>query len=151
MPQETSKLNTALKNLALACLNATLILVFLCVLTFYLAARKLDSISATFAQNLITLTPLTDEVSALNENLVSLKHDFENSQKDLGEHREESSLRLQARLEEIQTNIDLYKDKINGLSDGRTELIDHFVDKVSASIKTGIYEARQCSPSQPLT
>ncbi len=154
MTRNTSKLKKTLQNLFLACLNATLILVFLCLLTAYFAFKKVEGISIAFAQNLVSISPLVDEVSAFNTTMIDLKEEVELLRQSPGANRGASSYQLEARLDKIQASIDDFNESVRKISNAPTKLIDHAIDKAALELKTGINEIRSCSPptsTEPLS
>ena len=61
------------KDLILALINATLILIALCLFLGLMVMNRANDITATFASNLIKLEPLKDEVSAAREDIAGLR------------------------------------------------------------------------------
>jgi hypothetical protein len=150
MTQHTYSTKQTLQNLILACLNATLILVFLCLLTAYFAFKKVDGIAKTFAQNVVSITPFVEEVSALNMTLIGLREDIGVLRESPSADGDAASHRLEARLDKIQSDIDVFNERIGNISNAPTKLIDHAIDKTAFVLKNGFYEMRSCSrPTSP--
>ena len=149
MSQTGSRLKKTLGNLLLACLNATLILVALCLLIAFLVVKEVDGLTETFAQNIVSVTPLTDEVAAMNETLTGLREDIAALKAADPEDRMLAAIGLETRLDELQTTADAFRGRVEALSDAPGRALDHVIEKTAYELKTGIRDLQTCAPLVP--
>ena len=74
-----------LKDLFLALLNATLILVALCLFLFLMAANKANSLTETFAEHLQIVGPLQESVQTTGTEIAALRSDLAELKNQSGE------------------------------------------------------------------
>ncbi|MCA0904943.1 hypothetical protein LCM27_00885 [Ruegeria marisrubri] len=99
-----------LKDLALALINATLILVALCLFLGWKLASKVESVSAEFSEAVQVLAPIRDEakgiraeLSALREDLATLRNENQITDSQAAQNLQATLRRLNAVDQKLQT------------------------------------------------
>lgn len=136
-------LNT-LKNLALALLNATLILVALCLFLAYKVSQSANEVVASFAESLVTVEPLKEEVAATRAEIVGLRADLAELRAQPGIAGTDTAARIDARMTAIQTRLDGMRDRMQALAQTPYDLADHAIEKAGAELSTRAMEIRGC-------
>ena len=142
-------LGRTLWNLVLALLNATLILVALCLWLAWRVTAQVDAITDDFAENLIEITPLRDEVQELRSEVAGLRSDLQVVQSGAGEASTAALARIQERSAQFDARLDEINSGIDKVLRDPEELIDYAIDRTAEGIKAGISEARMCTPALP--
>jgi len=137
-----------LKDLAVAMLNATLILLALCLFLAWKVGTTVNSVTATFAQNLITVEPLADEVRSAKSEIVALRQDIAAAMSSAGSLNDSARIRLQSRTDQLETRIDAMSDAMQQLADLPTTMLDHALEKSAAEVVDGIQDIRDCKPPE---
>lgn len=145
LPKGPPMTNT-LKNLALALLNATLILVALCLFLAWKVADKADQITDNFARNLITVAPLREDVQSLTEELAALRSDLAQVSSQSSDLSSASLQRIQTRVAQIDARMSTARQSITKLVEAPTLLIDYAIDASADRLTQGINDIRSCSP-----
>lgn len=139
-----------IKNLLLALLNATLMLALLCLIFAYLTMRKVDGVVATFAENLIEVQPLRDELAAMNENLSGLRSDLATMRDASGEVSDAALLAIQARVGRIEAEVAATRTQIHAILDAPEVLIDQAIISSGEVLKDIVLSAVNCQrPPEP--
>ena len=139
-----------LKDLLLAMLNATLILLALCLFLGWKLLSTLDGFKEDFAQRLELLQPLRTQTQDITGELKGLRNDL----KELGENNGEISpavaqriLGVLARTNAIEQRLEKTQSQLADLADAPEKLIDHAIDASAAAIANSINEIRSCTPA----
>lgn len=135
-----------LKDLALALLNATLILVVICLVLAWKVAGKADQITATFAQNLITVAPLREDIQGLTREIAALRSDLTQLPTQSDAQRSATLRRVQTKMVQIETQLGTVRQSMSELSKAPTQLIDYAIDASADRLTQGINDIRSCSP-----
>ncbi|UWQ93068.1 hypothetical protein K3727_09940 [Rhodobacteraceae bacterium M382] len=136
-----------LKNLALALLNATLILVALCLFLAWKTAVVLDGATATFAQNLIKVEPLRDEVRGARNDLAELRQDLV-AIKDKSNALSTPALqRLQHRVQLLDSRIEGVQSQVRTLAQSPEVLITHTVETAADALTRSVLDIKGCVPA----
>jgi uncharacterized phage infection (PIP) family protein YhgE len=135
-----------LKDLAIALINATLILIALCLFLAWKVTDKADQISSNFAKSLVTVQPLRDDIQGATGELAALRADLSQISEQSGALRSASLQRLQTQVEQMQARMDKALGSINDLSQAPTKLIDHAIYTGVDSLTQGIADIRGCVP-----
>lgn len=133
-----------LKNLALALLNATLILLALCLFLAWKAASTLNDIAGNFAASLEIVEPLTDEARALRSDIQALTAEL-GSLRDAGDGNLVSGA-LANRVEALDARITGLQAQVTDLRKAPAALIDHTIETAADQAVRGISRIRGCSP-----
>lgn len=135
-----------IRNLFLALLNATLLLLALCLFLALQLSHKTEDIAASFASNLVTLAPLRDEVGAMTAELSGLRGDLQTLREDGRTMTGETADRLDARLDRIGTRLDSAVARIDAVQTAPSQLLDQAIDRVAGQIKQSVGEFGSCLP-----
>jgi hypothetical protein len=135
-----------LKNLALALLNATLILVALCLFLLWKVVDTADGLLATFAQNLEIVAPLRDEAQQIKAEVVGLRSDLAMLKQGADGVGSVALDRINVRLEAMDARLQNVGASMTDLADAPQELIDHAIVTSADAFATSLSRARGCVP-----
>lgn len=139
-----------IKDLLLALLNATLILLALCLFLGWKLAQSVDGIRAGFAENLQVIAPLRDEAQGIRGELAGLRSDLRAiRQQDLATLDPETRTKLNNaldRLSDLETNLEETQTRLAGLVDNPENLIDYAVTTSTEAIGAQLRGIRGCAP-----
>lgn len=136
-----------LKDLALALLNATLILVALCLFLAWKTATTVDGLTATFSQNLIKITPLRDEVAGLRSDLSDIRADLAALKSQSGDFSTATLTALQTKVQTLEGNVQGVQSRVRQLVDTPEQLIDHSIDTAADALTRSISDLKGCAPA----
>ncbi len=145
MSSQNRSLGRTIWNLLLALLNATLILIALCLWLAWQISTEISSLTATFAQNLIEVEPLREEVRGLREDVANLKSDLAALQTQSGELRTASLTRIEEKVEIVEARVSSTADSLGAILDEPMILIDYTVESSAEALKLGIADLRGCT------
>uniref|UniRef100_A0A2A3K076 Uncharacterized protein n=1 Tax=Alloyangia mangrovi TaxID=1779329 RepID=A0A2A3K076_9RHOB len=140
-----------IRTLLLALLNATLILVALCLFLALQLGNRIEGITSSFARTLVSVDPLREELGSMTSELVGLRGDLAALRAGSGETTSEAAQKISARLDKLETRLDNTSQRIEGLLSNPEQLIDHAVDRTAEEIKQGLGTLRGCTPPEGLT
>ena len=135
-----------LKDLALALINATLILLVLCLFLTWKVVNKADHVATNFAGTLVAIQPLRDDISGAAAELAALRKDVAQISEQSGDVRSGSLQRIEARLEQIEDRMDDARQSVKKLSQAPARLVDHAIDKTGDRLAQGVMDVRGCVP-----
>jgi methyl-accepting chemotaxis protein len=146
----TKRLNMlrTLKDLALAMLNATLILIVLCLFLAWKIADKADQIAASFARNLITVEPLRQDIQGAIAEMATLSRALEQMSSQSVELTAAGLQQMQSQVEQINARMNTARQSITTLTETPTKLIDYAVDATADRLTLSINDLRGCAPPQ---
>lgn len=139
-----------LKDLLLALLNATLILLALCLFLGWKLAQSVDNIRTGFAENLQLVTPLRDQAQGLRGELAALRSDMVaiRAQDDASDPATARQLNAALqRLNGLQEGLEKTQARLTGLVDSPEDLIDHAITTTVDSVTHGLQSVRGCTPA----
>ncbi len=129
---------TTLKDLILALLNATLILIALCLFLAWQAFQSFQGISESFAERLLELAPLRADIQALTAEGTALRTDLQAVRNAAQTGSASVSPGLEARLTSLEERVSETSERVNQLLDAPEELlfsaIDHSADVLIRSV-----------------
>lgn len=137
-----------LKDLFVAMLNATLILVAVCLILLVMLFTKVNSLTTQFAQNLQIVAPLQESIEETRAEVAGLRSDItalKNSSQDV------SSLamaQLQTRLESVDDRISKMDTSMTKLTQAPTLLVDHAIEQASDKFVDSVAQIRACTPPE---
>lgn len=102
MSDTSSRLLRALRDLAIAMINATLILVLLCLVLGWILLDRVDHIAADFARNIVSVEPLREDVQSMTTEIAGLRADLAEVRENSGEVTSEAAQAITARLESFE-------------------------------------------------
>ncbi|WP_299636980.1 hypothetical protein [uncultured Ruegeria sp.] len=138
-----------LKDLALALLNATLILVALCLFLGWKLASKVESVSAEFSETVQVLAPIRDEakgirieLSALRGELTTLMTENQITDSQTAQNIHTTLRRLNAVEEKLQTT----QERFTKLADTPEVLIAQTIQTGADIASERVLALRGCEP-----
>lgn len=136
----------ALKDLAIALINATLILVALCLFLAWRLFDTVDGITATFAQNLELVAPLRDDIGGVREELAALRSDLDTLTTTTGTLSSDAARRLEQRVVAMEARMDGVRGRIDGLLEDPGQLVDRAIDTAADEAVESVARLRGCVP-----
>ncbi|MBU3032270.1 hypothetical protein [Paracoccus marinaquae] len=134
-------------NLLLALVNATLILVLLCLFVGLQLANRVSSISNEIARNLVSLQPVREEVGDMTAELADLRADLRVALEGGEAFGSEAAQRLTDRLDRLDTRLATAAGQFERLAASPELLVDHAIGRAAQEVTQGISELRGCRPA----
>lgn len=145
MSEVKSRLGRTIVNLLLAMLNATLIIVAVCLYLEFRVLKEIDGITATFSENLIKIEPLRASVDKLSNEASGLRVELAelraSPRKIVTPATEEL---LTKRIDELNSQLTQVKAKFNGVIENPEILIDYAIEKGVNELASGLANLRGC-------
>lgn len=136
MTTSTRTFGRTLWSLLLAMLNATLILVALCLWLGWHVLSEARAITGRLTDGMALLTPVTDEIAGLRAEVSALRDDLARVQ---GQAAGPAALTAFGnRLATLDSRITKMGDRIDAMTADPGALIDQAVDRTARLIKSGI-------------
>lgn len=138
-----------LKDLLLALLNATLILVALCLFLGWKLASTVEDVTSGLSEKLQVVTPLRDEAQGIREQLSGLRSDLARIQEDGLVSNTVVSLRMSNtldKLETIETKLQTVQTRFAELAESPDQLIDHAIETSADVVADRIIAILGCGP-----
>jgi septal ring factor EnvC (AmiA/AmiB activator) len=126
-----------IKDLALALVNATLVLIAICLFLAWRLGATVDGMTATFAENLELLAPLRAEVAAMTDEITGLRGDIAALSSQTAEASDASLQALEARIAEASARLDATQGRFDQLVQAPGQMIDRVIE---AAMQTGATE-----------
>lgn len=143
----SSRLLRTFGQLLLALLNATLLLVALCLFLGLSLTNRIDDLTATFAQNLIEVEPLRDELAQTREQIAGLRSDLAAVIEQQDTLSAAASARLQGQMTELNARLDAMAAPFENLSGAPERLIDQAVQSIADEAAMTYARIRGCTPA----
>lgn len=140
-----------IKNLLLALLNATLVLLALCLFLGLQLGNRVQDITDSFARNLISINPLREEIGTMTGELSGLRSDLGALRDGGSEMTTEAAQRISARLDALESRLDTAAQRIDTALSSPESLVDHAIEGAAEEVKQGIGALRGCAPSDSLS
>ncbi|MEP2783746.1 MAG: hypothetical protein ABJP33_15180 [Pseudoruegeria sp.] len=145
-----NRLAKALKNLGLALLNATLMLVLLCLVFAWLAMKQMNAFSGTisqsFADGLVQVEPVKEQLSTLNSGIVSLRSDLQEIRTTSGTVRDVKIENVQQRLDIMAAITAEMRAKLQGIVQNPDLIVDRVVTTAVGELTGSLVALRGCHP-----
>jgi len=138
-------LNT-LKNLGLALINATLILIAVCLFLAWNLVDRADHVVSNFSRSLISVEPLRQDIRGATAELSALRNDLAQISEQSGELRSASLQSIQTSVQQMQEEMETVRQSIANLSQAPTRLVDHAIETAADQVAQGINKVRGCVP-----
>lgn len=138
----------ALKDLAVALINATLILIAICLFLAWKLTDTVDQTASNFAQNLIRVEPLREDIQRATIELTALRADLAKISEQSGDLRSASMQNILARVEHMQGGLDNARQSIADLSQAPTRIVDHAIETAASQLAQGVNDVRGCVPPE---
>ena len=136
------------KDLGLALLNATLILLALCLFLAWKVLNTADEVASDFARNLVTIEPLRTDLQSVTAELAALRQDVTQALAQPRELQSAGLQRIEARLAKLEANISSANRSISDLAELPYQLVDHAIETASDSVAKKAGYIRGCVPPQ---
>lgn len=136
-----------LKDLILALLNATLILVVLCLVLGLMVVNRANSVTATFAENLNVVAPLQESVQATGAEVAALRTDLATLRDESQDLSSATMMRIQDRVTALETKLDGMQESLSSLRDAPKTLIDHAIATAGDQAVQSIGQIKGCVPA----
>jgi hypothetical protein len=139
-----------LKDLLLALLNATLILVALCLFLGWKLASSVESVTTAFEEKLGVVAPLKDEIRGVRGELAALRTDLTNLQTDGAVTDIAEKVRLSTALvtlDNLEARMQDSQARIAEITESPDMLINTAIEKSADVIADRIIAVRGCVPS----
>ncbi|NDR59026.1 hypothetical protein [Aliiruegeria sabulilitoris] len=112
MSDTSSRLLRALRDLAIALINATLILVLLCLILGWKLLDRVDNVAANFARNIVSVEPLRGDVQSMTTEIAALRSDLAAIRENSGQATSEAAQAVATRLESVEARIETVDDRM---------------------------------------
>lgn len=145
MTSPASRIGRTVFNLLLALVNATLILVAICLYLELRVVQKMDSLTTTFSQNLVTIDPLRESVENLSGEVSDLRADLQNLRETPGKMTAAAEQQLSSRIDQLSAQLTSVKTKFDNVVQNPDVLVDKAVDAGTQAIVQGIADLRGCT------
>jgi vacuolar-type H+-ATPase subunit I/STV1 len=132
-----SRLGRVLKDLAFACLNATLLLILMGLLIYFLAARKLEHVADSFARSVAVVTPLREDMAEIRRSLDALHE----AMADRG-----NGAIPQPQIDALAARIETLHSTLEGLAETPARLLDRAIETGAREATATLMALRSCSP-----
>lgn len=133
-----------LKNLLFAMLNATLILIALCLALAYGAASTFERAMEGLGEQVVSIRPVAGELRNLTGELKALRADLAALREQNRENREEALEKVAAKLDAAEGRLAAFGENMEVLAQKPDQIIDTALDKVSTRIGEGLSALAPC-------
>lgn len=123
------------KDLFLAMLNATLILVALCLFLLLQLSGTVERVTTGFAQNLVVLTPVADRIQNLSNEVAALRGEISSVGEDID---------MQAKLSELGAKANQLEELLRDIRDTPERLMQTSIQTAAQSATDTLFELRGC-------
>lgn len=124
-----------LKDLLLACINATLILVALCLFLLWQLSGTVERISGEFAKNLDVLSPVSTRIESLTQEVSALRADLANAS---------ASEAVRTRLSQLEAEAQRLNDTLVKISETPERLMEASITATAQSATNALSGLREC-------
>jgi len=139
---------TTLKNLGLAMINATLILIVLCLFLTWKITNRVDNLASNFAQNLNIVAPLREDLQGATRELAALRSDLAALKTQSGDVSSATLQRLQDRMSQTQGKLETAQQSVRDLAQAPAQLIDHAIETAADEFAQRAKDIRGCVPPE---
>ncbi len=139
-----------LKDLLLALLNATLILLAICLFLGWKLASTVDDITTGFSEKVQIVGPLKDEIRGVRGELTALRSDLASIQTNDGEADSAIAQRISAALttlDQLEQKMQASQARIAEITDSPDEMINSAIEKTADEVADRIIAIRGCEPA----
>ena len=140
---------TTIKNLLLALLNATLILVALCLVLALLLTQSAERAADGFRDAVGSMAPLRAEVAEVKEAMTGLRTEVRLLAEQPGALSENAETALEARLSALNDRMAQMDARFAGLDEVPNQVIETAVDHAADRAADLINQYRSCTPGDP--
>lgn len=150
-PTADRRLGRTFGQLGLALLNATLILVALCLFLTWRILSTAEGFSANVAQTVIEMSPIRDDLQEMTSEVVALRADLA-ALRDAPGAAVAPELtarveRLDARIEEMGGRVEQMDARLVELRDGADEIFESAISQVGGGAQAVVETILRCEPA----
>ncbi len=142
-----------LKDLVLAFVNATLILVVLSLFLAWRLTLAVDGMVGNLAENLTIVDPLRADLQTMTREVAALRDDLDRLAGQTGEISDRALEAVNARLDQMQGRLDRDGTRMDELAalPGRIvqDVIETALDTAAERLSRTVQEIRQCTATPP--
>ncbi|GAA6178993.1 MULTISPECIES: hypothetical protein [unclassified Shimia] len=133
-----------LKDLLLAFINATLILVALCLFLLWQLSGTAERVVASFTENLQIVQPLEEKVVSLQTEVQNLRSDLAAMSLESAALNAPMAQRLQSRADALQDNITAINNSLSDLSTAPDRMMSKAIDEATSRVSAQIGALAAC-------
>ncbi|WP_270730731.1 hypothetical protein [Shimia sp. Alg240-R146] len=137
-----------IKDLLLALLNATLILVALCLFLLWQVSRSGERIAQSFASNLSLLKPMEQRVDEMRQEVAGLRSDLASLANGTAEVSDTAKMRLETATARLDQALNGIETDIAKLAATPETLTDYAIDQTATRVSTELQTLLQCRDPQ---
>lgn len=138
----------ALKDLFVALLNATLLLIVACLFLGLLILNRANDLSENFAEQLQVITPVKDGVQNAAAEITALRSDLKDLSSQPGTLSPEALEALQAKVSGVEDRLETMQTALTELKGVPERLIDQALAKAGQQISDTAIRVRGCVPTE---
>lgn len=138
-----------LKDLLIAMLNATLILLALCLFLGWKLASTMNGITTNLTDNLQLAAPVREQAKGIREELAALRGELASLNSGTGTLDSATAQRIDAaliRLDGMEEKIGAVQARIISLAESPDQVIDHAIQTSADAVADRIIAIRGCVP-----
>lgn len=145
MTKPASRFGKTIGNLLLALVNATLILVAVCLYLELRILQKTNEITATFAQNLIQVEPLRDAVQSLSTEAAGLRGELVALREARGAITDAARSDIGQRIDALSAQLTLMKVNVDTIVQSPDQMIEKAVNAGANAAVNAVADLRGCT------
>jgi DNA anti-recombination protein RmuC len=138
-----------LKDLLVSMINATLILVAICLFFLWRLSDSAERVVASFAQNLQIVAPLENSVDRLRDEVATLRSDLASISLDSSALTAQATANLQSRADAVQRELEGINNSLARLADTPETLMQTALDDVATRVSGRIGAVASCYAPDP--
>lgn len=138
-----------LKDLLVAMINATLILVAICLFFLWRLSESAERVVASFVQNLQIVEPLESKVDGLRDEVANLRSDLAAISLDSSALTTQATERLQSRANALQLELEGINSSLARLADTPETLMQTALDDVATRVSGRVGAIASCYAPDP--
>ncbi len=135
MSETGSRLGRTIGNLLLALINATLILVAICLYFAWQLAQEVEAVTGHVGQNLTQVEGLRSEISAMTAEMAALRADLSSKSVQADTMTLQAMEELTGKLDRIDGRMADTRGRLEAFLSEPTALVDRAVDRTAAELK----------------
>ena len=140
---------TTLKNLALALINATVLLVALCLVLALLITQSAERASDRFSEAVSSLAPVRSEVTQINDSLEGLRSDVQALAQRPNSISDDRVLELNDQIAALNERLDTVNTRLSELGEVPDEVVKTAIDYAAERVSAGVNAYRNCTAKDP--
>lgn len=129
-------------------INATLILIVLCLFLTWKITNRVDNLASNFAQNLNIVAPLREDLQGATRELAALRSDLAALKTQSGDVSSATLQRLQDRMSQTQGKLETAQQSVRDLAQAPAQLIDHAIETAADEFAQRAKDIRGCVPPE---